>query len=205
MWSSCQSAFSVSALSSTSWTLITVNWAFRTLPSSSNLNCYYSVYANGLLVKPQWISNFNPSAISYSASDVVRFGGFTGKLAAIKIHSPGSLQVSTRKNHVFLFFLSKSSQRHGVLHRLVEPILALQTLQLVSGQLPAIPVAVNVQMILTLDVLFVLQESISTKENASLVQQEPTQMELFVQVKNFLRANPHFLSPRLPRKLRCLQ
>jgi len=89
-------------MSATTWTLITVNWAFRTLPSSSNLNCYYSIYANGQLIIPQWISNFSPSAVSYSSSDIVRFGGFTGKLAAIKIHSPGSLQVNNRKKSIFL-------------------------------------------------------------------------------------------------------
>jgi len=52
----------------------------------------------------------------------------------------------------------------------VEQILALQTRQLVSGQPLVIQVAVNVQMILTLDALFARQESISAMENVPLVQ-----------------------------------
>ena len=91
----CQTAFSVSALSATTWTMITVNWAFR-LTTSSNLGCYYSVYANGALIKPQWISGVTTAAIAYAPlTDVVRFGGFLGKLAEIKIYSPGSLQVNS--------------------------------------------------------------------------------------------------------------
>lgn len=44
-------------------------------------------------------------------------------------------------------------------------------------------VAVNVQTILTLDVLFALQEDILVLANASLVHQDNILMELLVQVK----------------------
>jgi len=91
---SSQSAFSVSGLSSSTWTLITANWALRTTTTSA-INCYYSVYANGQLVEPKYISSLGSSVTTNSGTDIVRFGGgFVGKLAAIKIYTPGSLQAN---------------------------------------------------------------------------------------------------------------
>jgi len=56
------------------------------------------VYKNGALSRLQDLSNVPISATTVlAANDKVRFGGFTGQLTAIKIYSPGSLQVNKRK------------------------------------------------------------------------------------------------------------
>lgn len=62
-----------------------------------NTNFYYSVYSNGQLVQaargnPDW--HLPGNVAKTLSTDVVRFGGFVGKLGAIKIHSPGSLLVN---------------------------------------------------------------------------------------------------------------
>ncbi len=56
------------------------------------------MYANGQLVKPEYISALPSSVVSYSTGDQVRFGaGYIGKLAAVKVFSPGSLQANLGK------------------------------------------------------------------------------------------------------------
>ncbi len=89
---------SIWALSLNTWAHVSANWALRS-KNTTHFQGYYSVYKDGILLEYQDLPNVPSSATEYSTkNNKVRFGGgFTGQLAAIKIFSPGSLQVNSRK------------------------------------------------------------------------------------------------------------